>query len=541
MGNNHQLCTKVNAEQCIYRLTYTEKINNADLPHTEQQFSDTFCLLFNISGSGLLTLNDQRWRLKNLTLYTMMPGETFMLKTEPHQKHELYLFRFQMYTPQGQSIEEVSTEQARSLLNVWQFIDISSIEHIHSLLSDMTTEWQKPESISFFRSQTLFQQLILQLFTLHKEDICDTTHALFKTKQYIDQHSEEPLSLTSLSHMAGISANHYSELFKKHFDVSVTDYITKKRLARAKQFMAKGHAKLKDIAQDIGYQDPYYFSRIFKKKTGITPSAYMKSRQRKMAAYGHSILGQLTPIHIIPYAAPLHPKWTAHDFEHYAEEIPIHLSAHRINEHAEANLQQLKEAQPELIIANDHVTEEEKQVLKTICPVHFVPFTQLDWRAQFRQTALFLNETREAEEWLLHYEELVIQAKKACLIDHPPRTVLPLRIFQDQLYLSVNRTMAEVIFHDIGLLPAFQNDGQLIEKKISIHSIQQLDPDAIFLLLHKEPKTIAFYQKLKQQEAWQNLKAVTQQAVYPLASDPWREYTAASHQRVIQDLLSFFP
>ncbi|NQD50759.1 AraC family transcriptional regulator, partial [Bacillus altitudinis] len=95
MGNNHQLCTKVNAEQCIYRLTYTEKINNADLPHTEQQLSDTFCLLFSISGSGLLTLNDQRWRLKNLTLYTMMPGETFMLKTEPYQKHELYLFRFQ--------------------------------------------------------------------------------------------------------------------------------------------------------------------------------------------------------------------------------------------------------------------------------------------------------------------------------------------------------------------------------------------------------------------------------------------------------------
>ena len=149
MGNNHQLCTKVNAEQCIYRLTYTEKINNADLPHTEQQLSDTFCLLFSISGSGLLTLNDQRWRLKNLTLYTMMPGETFMLKTEPYQKHELYLFRFQMYTLQGQNIEEVSTEHARSLLNVWQFIDISSIEQIHSLLSDMTTEWQNLNPLAF--------------------------------------------------------------------------------------------------------------------------------------------------------------------------------------------------------------------------------------------------------------------------------------------------------------------------------------------------------------------------------------------------------
>ncbi|MDG3044862.1 hypothetical protein OE903_16820 [Bacillus sp. B6(2022)] len=79
--------------------------------------------------------------------------ETFMLKTEPYQKHELYLFRFQMYTPQGQNIEEVSTEHARSLLNVWQFIDISSIEHIHSLLSDMTAEWQKPESISFLEAK----------------------------------------------------------------------------------------------------------------------------------------------------------------------------------------------------------------------------------------------------------------------------------------------------------------------------------------------------------------------------------------------------
>lgn len=49
--------------------------------------------------------------------------------------------------------------------------------------------------------------------------------------------------------------------------------------------------------------------------------------------------------------------------------------------------------------------------------------------------------------------------------------------------------MSEVIFQDIGLLPAFQNDGQLIEK-ISIRSIQQLDPDAIFLFLHKEPKPL---------------------------------------------------
>ena len=85
---------------------------------------------------------------KSDTLYDDAWGNIYV-ENRATSKHELYLFRFQMYTPQGQSIEEVSTEQARSLLNVWQFIDISSIEHIHSLLSDMTAEWQNLNPLAF--------------------------------------------------------------------------------------------------------------------------------------------------------------------------------------------------------------------------------------------------------------------------------------------------------------------------------------------------------------------------------------------------------
>ncbi|MBD3861140.1 ABC transporter substrate-binding protein [Bacillus sp. 28A-2] len=523
----------------MYRLISVEKIRHTALPHVEQQLSNTYCLLFSLNSSGSLFINDQKWRLKAETLYTMLPDETFMLDTVPNQKHELYLVRFHIYVPGHDGIETISKEKAKPLLNAWQFVHTDAFEQIHYSLTQMTHLGQQPESNHFFQSQLMFQKLIFKLLTLHQHMICDTAQALFKTKQYIDDHSDEPIRLTILSDMAGVSPNHYSEQFKKQFGLSVTDYLTKKRLTRAKQLMAQGNDKLKNIAQEIGYHDPYYFSRMFKKKTGVSPSQYMKSRQRKIIAYGPSILGQLTPLHVLPYAAPIHPKWTAYDFEHYGDDIPIHLNAHRINEYSEMNIQQVQKAQPELIIANDQITNEEKSALLSICPVHFVPFHQLDWRSQFQETAAILGEDKEAQEWLTQYDELVEQAKKIC--SRSRKTILPIRVYQDQLYLSVNRTLSEVILDDIGLPPAFHQANSMMEQKIDVDFIQQCDPDCILLLLHKEPSTLAFYHQLTQQEAWQNLRAVARQSVYSLSSDPWREYTAASHLRVIHDLLSFYP
>ncbi|APT44671.1 AraC family transcriptional regulator [Bacillus safensis] len=523
----------------MYRLINIEKIHHTALPHVEQQLSNTYCLLFSLKSSGFLFINDQKWRLKDDTLYTIMPNETFMLDTVPSQKHELYLIRFHIYVSHQHHIEAISQEKAKPLLHAWQFVHTDTFDQIHHSLSQMTELWGQNESTHSFQSQLMFQTLISQLLTHQQHMICDTAQALFKTKQYIDEHSDKPIRLNTLAEMAGVSANHYSEQFKKQFGLSVTDYLMKKRLTRAKQLMAQGNDKLKNIAHEIGYQDPYYFSRLFKKKMGVSPSQYMKSRQRKIITYGPSILGQLTPLHLLPYAAPLHPKWTAYDFEHYGDDIPIHLNAHRINQHSKMNIKQVQKAQPELIIANDQITNEEKAALQSICPVHFVSFNQLNWRSQFQETAAVLGEDKEAQEWLTHFDQLVEHTKGIC--SRSSKTILPIRVYQDQLFLSVNRTMLEVIFNDLGLPPAFHQPSSIMEQKIEVDFIRQCDPDCIFLLLHKEPSTITFYHQLKQQEAWQNIRAVAQKAVHSLSSDPWREYTAASHLRVIHDLRSFYP
>ncbi|MBD5075363.1 AraC family transcriptional regulator, partial [Xanthomonas citri pv. citri] len=82
------------------------------------------------------------------------------------------------------------------------------------------------------------------------------------------------------------------------------------RITKAKRLMAKSNCKLKEIAHQTGYQDEFYFSRIFKKYTGCSPTSYMKKRRKKIAAYGRGTMGHLIPLHHIPLAAALHPKWT---------------------------------------------------------------------------------------------------------------------------------------------------------------------------------------------------------------------------------------
>lgn len=60
-----------------------------------------------------------------------------------------------------------------------------------------------------------------------------------------------------------------------------------------------------------------------------------------MAAYGKETMGHLIPLHHVPYAAALHPKWTAYYYKQFSSDIPVHLSAYRYNANWEENLHTL--------------------------------------------------------------------------------------------------------------------------------------------------------------------------------------------------------
>lgn len=100
-----------------------------------------------------------------------------------------------------------------------------------------------------------------------------------KAMAYIDADLSGDLSLHALAAAQGISNSYLSALFKKETGQTVTDYVNQKRVNRASHLLGTTKLQIQTIAQHCGISDVNYFSKIFKKYTGMTPKEYRKKNQ----------------------------------------------------------------------------------------------------------------------------------------------------------------------------------------------------------------------------------------------------------------------
>ena len=96
---------------------------------------------------------------------------------------------------------------------------------------------------------------------------------------YIREHYAQPLSVQSVCAAFGVSPTYLSRLFRHESSTTFSELLTECRIEQAKALMlAHGDSKLKDIAQCVGYEDPSYFIKVFKKQTGMTPTQFMDGK-----------------------------------------------------------------------------------------------------------------------------------------------------------------------------------------------------------------------------------------------------------------------
>jgi AraC-like DNA-binding protein len=94
------------------------------------------------------------------------------------------------------------------------------------------------------------------------------------TIHYMRLHLHERLNVGNLAALNNMSASHFSNLFRKSTGMPPIDYFIHLKMQKACQLLYSPTLKIKEIAYTIGYDDPYYFSRIFKKLMGLSPEQY---------------------------------------------------------------------------------------------------------------------------------------------------------------------------------------------------------------------------------------------------------------------------
>lgn len=98
-----------------------------------------------------------------------------------------------------------------------------------------------------------------------------------KIKDVIKKHYSDNLSIRDIAKEVFLSTTYLCMIFKQETGETVNDYLTRVRIERAKDLLKDRNIRLCDICHDIGYTEPGYFSKIFRKYTGLTPSEYRQN------------------------------------------------------------------------------------------------------------------------------------------------------------------------------------------------------------------------------------------------------------------------
>ena len=97
-----------------------------------------------------------------------------------------------------------------------------------------------------------------------------------QARQYVDAHYQEKLSLAEIAEHLNISTGYLSIVFKRFTGTTLSDYIAQVKIEHAKELIDSHQYLMYEISDMLGFENPYYFSRVFKKVTGISPRNYEK-------------------------------------------------------------------------------------------------------------------------------------------------------------------------------------------------------------------------------------------------------------------------
>lgn len=152
-----------------------------------------------------------------------------------------------------QTISEIFEDRGNGYRSLYELTNVSQI-----------VEWMKQ-----------LRDGLCDFFVTHNKDY--KNHIVVNVKKYIAEHIEEKLNLNNVAEVFNISPNYLSILFSKHNDIGFSDFINQSKIEAAKKMLVDGDYKVYEVSDILGFESAFYFSRVFKKITGLSPRDFVKN------------------------------------------------------------------------------------------------------------------------------------------------------------------------------------------------------------------------------------------------------------------------
>ena len=171
---------------------------------------------------------------------------------------------------------------ARSItVSALQQLNVKKTIGIHPEIADCFEKLFRGFIINDEASKTLSVCLVKEILALTSRYAGERSEKTrpFASIEYIHRFFRTEIDVDSLAAMENKSPTAFRSAFKAHTGVSPNEYIILQRISEACSLLSRTDKNISEIAKAVGYEDPYYFSRIFKKKVGMSPFRYRQNAE----------------------------------------------------------------------------------------------------------------------------------------------------------------------------------------------------------------------------------------------------------------------
>jgi len=248
-------------EYYIHRRTTPEwKVTDGNVQWTE--------LNYIISGRAEYTINGTRYEVKKGDLLCTQKDTIRSARTYSDDLMECYCISGPVYNA---SFKEIQMP--------FPFIShIGVHQDIISMYRNFDSMWAAREPGYELKARGLYMMILQRFFELVYFDEKAKKYNIHVRKaiQYIIEHYSENLSVQDVGKKVGLSASYFGSLFKEETGASFNQFLTKIRLNRAEDMLRSGEYNVNEAACACGFSDPFYFSKVYKENSGISPSKVLE-------------------------------------------------------------------------------------------------------------------------------------------------------------------------------------------------------------------------------------------------------------------------
>ncbi|MFT0141333.1 helix-turn-helix domain-containing protein, partial [Alcanivoracaceae bacterium MT1] len=348
---------------------------------------------------------------------------------------------------------------------------------------------------------------------------------------------KEDIYIGLLANQVSMSLSSFSKAFKKETGKTPSEYLVQLRMREAKEILCNTNSTIKETAQFVGFQDEFYFSKVFKKYEGIAPTIFVRQSSERIAIVSQMFLqDHLLSLGIKPVAAPCYPKTfrTKNGFPSY---ISNKLSGTKpINVEEAVQMEEVLKVSPntnfKMNLHHEPSRNDWKQGTDAIHIQHLPT-----WDSYLLTLASHTKRETKAEIVLSDMENKERAARETLLpVTRKGKWVVAwVRNNEIRLYGRSGHALSDLFYEKLGFIP---------DEKINHEGFQYIQLED---LVHLNPERILFMwgdtsslQNLKTNKLWNELRAVYENNVFVPKSTDWDPWGPYGRDYTIQGFVSFF-